>query len=263
MSSQASPSTQPQPNGSTAPPPAVVKSPVIGQPVWFYADREHTKGMKCVDEAQPFIAFVASAPTARVVNILAIDHLGTSFPLQNVPLFHDDDKDDHTVAAHCELSPPEPKQTFPLAGTVGEPIALGLATSITGEEHAGAALAGLKLTFLVPPGNSFAFTSAAAAFSQVYAANAKPQILMTPPAQIEAGILTDLALTVGQPADVLLSVTATELLADGMIGRTLSFDEAITVDAAPVEPVEPAQPASGATTAAPAARTGVAAAPPT
>lgn len=239
---------------TTTPPPApapVVKAPTVGQGVWFYADRAHAKGMKSVDDSQPFAAMVASAPSARVVNLLVVDHLGTTFTVQSVPLFYGDDKDDKTALSHCELEPPEPKETFTLAGVAGQPIELGLAANMKTSEDEGASLVGVKLIFIVPPGNTYTFANVDSGLSQVFMASPKPQTLIPTPAQIEADVLTGLTLTVAKPGDVLITVTATELLADGVI-EPISFDEAITVGVAPPVVESATQPATASTMPPPA-----------
>ena len=85
-------------------------TPTLGQLVWYYRDRAHARGMKSVDDHEPFMAFVASVATDRLANLLVIDHLGTTFACQSVPVFQDDDKDDKKAPAHCELKAPKPKE---------------------------------------------------------------------------------------------------------------------------------------------------------
>jgi hypothetical protein len=65
----------------TNPKPAPAKpavAPAIGQPVWYYAEHTRTKGMKSYDWDVPFAAVVAYAPSDRLVNLLVVDHDGTT-----------------------------------------------------------------------------------------------------------------------------------------------------------------------------------------
>ena len=98
----------PTPAPTKRPAAGATKAAAVGQPVWFYGDRKRALGMKSIDDSVPFAAFVASSTNDRLVNVLVVDHLGTTFALQDVPLFQGDDKDDLTAPSHCELNAPMP-----------------------------------------------------------------------------------------------------------------------------------------------------------
>jgi hypothetical protein len=83
-------------------------TPILGQPVWLYANSEHLGGMVRRNDTDPFAALVASVENDRLINVLAIDHDGSIFPLRSVPLFQGDDEDLHDAPCHCELKPPIP-----------------------------------------------------------------------------------------------------------------------------------------------------------
>ena len=246
----------PNPTPTPAKPPQKTGTPVtagIGQTVWFYGDHAHAKGMKSIDDGAPFAAIVASVPNDRLVNVLVIDHNGTTFPLMGVPMYQGDDKDDKKAVCHCSFDAPEPKKTFALTGTASQPIALGLSSNIALAE--GATLAGVKLVFIVPPANTYTFMSEKGGLSQVFTASPKPQVLAPTTVQVTAGALEDLAITVADEGDVLLAVTATELAADGVIGKTYSFNENITIGSTEATSTSAASPGAIATPVPPASTT--------
>jgi hypothetical protein len=210
-------------------------TPIPGQIVYYYADHKHASGMKSKDDDAPFAAMVAWPLSDRLVNLLVLDHNGTTFPLQSVPLFQGDDKDDKTAPSHCELKPPVPKEVVAVTGVVGQPILLNLAST----SKAGASLASVALRFTVPTGDTYTFVSTKAAVSQAFTAAIKPQTLTLTAAQITAGALSDLSITAANVGDVSLAVTATEQAAVAAVGqpavpaKTYKFIENVTVTAAP------------------------------
>jgi hypothetical protein len=80
------------------------KIAAVGQIVYFYPDLKQARGMKSIDNTQPFAAIVASSdPNGRLVNIVAIDHKGSIFPCMAVPMFQGDEHDDKKARSHCEF----------------------------------------------------------------------------------------------------------------------------------------------------------------
>lgn len=212
---------------------------VIGQPVWFYADREHVRGMTRIDDTEPFAAIVASAPSDRLVNVLVIDHVGATFPLQSVALFQGDDKDDFAAPCHCELEMPAPKKTVALSGAAGQPTALALGGIVAAAQD----VASVRLIFTVPPGETYRFISVAGDINQAFTASPKPQMLMPTSVQVAAGVLTDLSITTANEGDVLLAVAIVELNTDGTIGKKYTFNETVAVGQAVPEPKPAEKPA--------------------
>ena len=94
-----------------------------GQIIYFY-DHDSALAMKSIDDAEPFAAIVASVrmpppppevpaeaaaagapapkPLPPLVNLLVIDHIGTTFALQAVPLFAAGDEAANGQRYHCE-----------------------------------------------------------------------------------------------------------------------------------------------------------------
>lgn len=212
--------------------PVKTKAAGVGQIVYFYPDRDRAKGMKSVDDTEPMAAIVAAAPTDRLINVLAIDHAGTTFAFQGVPLWQGDDKDDHTAPFHCEFEPPPPRKVVTASGVQGEPIPLALGTNIA----AAGTVADAKLTFTVPVGDTYTFISQKAGISQSFIAGPKPQSLTLTTAQIAAGALTDLTVTASSTAPVALTIGAVDQNSDGTIGQTYRLTEDITVAAPPPVP---------------------------
>jgi hypothetical protein len=230
---------------TTRPAAGTTKVAGVGQEVWFYGDRKHALGMKSIDDAAPFAAIVAASTSERLINVLVIDHLGTTFALQDVPLFQGDDKDDLTAPYHCELNAPKPRETIAITGVMGQLTPLNLAAAIDPLIDSGAVLASVKLGFTVPVGNAYTFSSLKGPLSQTFTPNVKRQFLVLTPVQIAAGALTDLSLTTDAAGDVLLAVTAIE-----QGGHAFGFNEAVTVATAPPVQPEATEPA-GATTPMP------------
>src|SRR6185437_9151392 len=99
--------TQTGPKVDTSGPPA--RMATIGQQVFYYPDREHARGLKSMDNTLPFVAFVAYASvTGRRVNVLVVDHNGSTFPMTAVPMRQGDDKDDKKALSYCtfDILPP-------------------------------------------------------------------------------------------------------------------------------------------------------------
>ena len=222
---------------TNAKPAKPVAAPAIGQPVWYYAEHSRTKGMKSYDWDVPFAAMVAYAPSDRLVNLLVVDHDGTTFPISSVAVFYGDDGDDHNALSYCELEAPKPKEVIALSGVAGQPIPLNFGPNATADADLGNSVASVALKFTVPAGDTYLFISKKAAVSAPFGAGTKPQTLTLTAAQIAAGALTDLSLTVADESEVLLAVAVTEQNASGVAGKTYRFNEAITVAAAPEEPV--------------------------
>jgi hypothetical protein len=230
------------------------KAAAVGQPVWFYSDRDRARGMKSVDDSAPFAAIVASSVSDRLVNVLVVDHIGTTFALQDVPLFQGDDQDDLAAPYHCELNAPAPRETIALTGAAGQLIPLNLGATVDTLIETGAVLASVKLAFTVPPGNAYTFSSVKGPLSQSFSADPKRQTLVVTAAQIAAGALTDLSLTTDVAGNVLLAVTATEQGVGGASGHAFGFNEAVTVSAPPPvaeQPIPPPAPGPIAAASAP------------
>jgi len=236
------------PTPTKRPAAGVTKAASVGQAVWFYGDREHARGMKSVDDSAPFAALVASSVSDRLVNVLVVDHLGTTFALQDVPLFQGDDQDNLAAPYHCEFNAPDPRETIALSGAAGQLIPLNLEATVGTLIDVGAGLASVKLAFTVALGNAYTFSSLKGPLSQTFTADPKRQTLVVTAAQIAAGALTDLSLTTDVAGNVLLAVTAIE---QGAASRAFGFNEAVTVAAAP--PPEPVVQAAPAPVAAPVA----------
>jgi hypothetical protein len=62
--------------------------PTVGRKVWF-SPTEHGPGTKLGE--QPFDATILYVHNDRLVNLLVVDHIGTSFPLTSVVLLQDGD----------------------------------------------------------------------------------------------------------------------------------------------------------------------------
>src|ERR1700675_1890266 len=203
----------------------------VGQPVWFYADRERARGMKSID---------AAATSDRLANLVVIDHQGTMFPVQDVPVFQGDDKDDLAAPFYCMLDAPPPRQTLALTGAARQLIPLNLAATVAPLLASGAVLASVKLAFTGPPGDAYTFSSIKGPLSQAFVPDGKRrQTLIVTGVQIAAGALEDLSLTTDLPGDVFLAVTGIEQAAvGGASGHAFGFNEAVTV--APPPPAEPA-----------------------
>jgi hypothetical protein len=98
--------------GAAAGPPAKIAT--VGQQVFFYPDRKHARGMKSLDDAQPFVAIVAYASvTGRRVNVLVIDHNGSTFAMNGVPMWQGDDRDDKKARSYCTFDIVPPVATQP------------------------------------------------------------------------------------------------------------------------------------------------------
>jgi hypothetical protein len=224
------------PTNPTPKKPAPVAAGPVGPIVYFYGDHKHAKGMKSLDDDLPFTAIVASVTNDRLVNLLVIDHMGSTFPVQAVPLYCGDDEDDKTALYHCELEAPKPKEIVTVSGVEGQPIALNLAL----EPVAGNSFASVKLTFTVPIGATYTLISEKAAINQAFAASGKPQSLTITGVQIAAGALTDLSITVNNDTEATLAIVVVEQDAAGVTDKTYRLTEVVTVSAAPAQPAEPA-----------------------
>lgn len=200
--------------------------PTIGQPVWYYADHTRTKGMKSHDWDVPFAAVVTYVWSDRLANIVVTDHEGARWPFSRVPLFHGDDKDDGNAPFHCEIDAPKPKEVVTVSGAEDEPIFLNI---VTGDVP----LASVVLTFTVPVGATYTFTSEKAGIKQIFAAKGSPQTLTLTTAQIAAGALSDLSITVDNDSDVAMIIAVTEQVVNGIIGKTYRFTETVSVSEAP------------------------------
>lgn len=233
--------TAPTPLASSAP--ASTKAAKIGQIVYFSADHDQLGGMKRIDEDEPFAAIVACALNDRLVNILAIDHNGTTFAFQRVPLFQGDDRDDKKAPWHCDFDAPEPKKTVVISGAAGQPIPLGLDANVARLVQKGISLESVKLTFTVPDGNKYEFASEKAQTKQSFFANKKPQTLTVTPDQIALGALSDLTINVANPGDVSLAGTYAELGAPDRTGKIHTFTENVVVGPPAPEPKAAAKPA--------------------
>lgn len=254
------------PKPDTAKPAGTTKAVSVGQPVWFYSDRNHARGMKSIDDSAPFAAVVASSTTDRLINVLVIDHHGTTFALQDVPLFQGDDADDLSSPFHCELNAPAPRETVSLSGVAGQLVPLNLGTTVDSLIETGVVLASVKLAFTVPPNDAYTFSSIKGPLSQTFTANPKRQFLVVTAVQLAAGALDDLSLTTDLAGDALIMVTATEQGTSGRAGRAFGFNEAVTVAPAPPVAAEPADGVTASQTApvmgAPPVRPAAAPAPP-
>src|SRR5580704_19313843 len=125
-------------------------------------------------------------------------------------------------------------------------IPLGLDTT-TGElGNASSGIASAKLTFTVPAGDSYRFISQNAKVDQTFTPTGTPQTLALTTAQVQAGALSDLSLTTTLDGVASLAVAIVEQTPAGLVGRTYTFVEVVTVAVAPPEtdqPVDLADPA--------------------
>jgi hypothetical protein len=209
-----------------------LETPEIGQPVWYYADHARTKGMKSHDWDVPFAALVTYVWDDRLVNLLVVDHDGSTFALARVPVFQGDDEDDRSAPFHCELEAPKAKAIVTASGVEGQPITLDLVDKVTADDL-GNTIASVKLTFTVPVGATYAFTSEKAVINQVFAAKGAPQDLTLTTAQIAAGALADLSVTVNNNSEAVLTVVVTEQTPYGIAGKIYRFTESVAVSPAP------------------------------
>lgn len=248
--SPATPAATPPDNVPAPAKPAVI--PAVGQPVWYYADHNRTKGMKSYDWDAPFAAFVAYVPSDRLVNLLVIDHNGTFFGVSSVAVFQGDDGDDKSALSYCELEAPKPKEVVAISGIEGQPIPLLLGPKVAADAKLGNIVTSVRVSFTVPAGDTYLFISGNAAIREAYIAYGMRQGLMLTTAQIAAGALNDLSITIADASEppangaaVLLTVSVTEQNVSGVTGKTYRFDEAVTVAPAP-EPIAPGASATGA-----------------
>jgi hypothetical protein len=228
---------------SDAPAPEPQAMPTIGQGVWFY-DPDRTTGLKSHDNSNPFAATVVDVLSDRLVNLVVFDHIGTMFPMRSVAVFLGDDKDNHAAPCHVELEAPKPKEAVAISGVEGDMIPLNLVETTANLGNASSGVKSAAITFTVPVGDSYRFISEKAAVDQTFQADAKAQTLALTSAQIKAGALSDLSLTTTLDGEATLSVAIVEQTPAGLVGRTYTFVEVVTVAVAPDEPAaDPADPA--------------------
>ena len=194
----------------------------IGQIVYFYAAPGQQGGMKKIDDNSPCAAIVAGSVSDRLVNLLVIDHRGSTFACESVPLFLGDDKDDHSALCHCGLDAPAPNKSVTVSGVKGQPTALNLGAEVPASDSTGPILASVDLIFTVPAGNTYTFNSKNGGINRAFTADTRPQTLTLTAAQIAAGVLSDLTITTLDDADVLLTVVAVESVQapDGTVVKT-------------------------------------------